>query len=35
MEKQKLLTQNRITVIDALRGFALLGPLEWFWRTAT
>lgn len=25
MEKQKLLTQNRITVIDALRGFALLG----------
>ena len=25
MEKQKLLTQGRITVIDALRGFALLG----------
>ena len=25
MENQKLLTQNRITVIDALRGFALLG----------
>ncbi|MBQ6988952.1 MAG: DUF418 domain-containing protein [Alistipes sp.] len=25
MENQKLLTQSRITVIDALRGFALLG----------